>query len=575
MLDLLIITVALVLGIAPASPVPPEPRADAVLILDDLEDLYEPVFFDHRVHADMADMGGGCASCHHHSPESTPYPACRSCHEVSRSRSSLTMPGLKGAYHRQCMACHREWSHRDACTACHLPKVSTATIAGARTGAVANVITAAYRPRLETRRSFVFHTDHETPVVTFHHADHAGTFGLSCADCHQDESCAGCHDSVAAVSTPEPSAVRASCSTCHDRQAQQDCSFCHKTCEQDDLFDHAIAVGWPLEPHHADLECATCHGPADAFTTPSGGCTDCHAGLGVSQINHRTLSPGTDCGDCHEEVAAAMTGSAYRHPPLEDGCTTCHDLDDSDQRFFLRDSMSALCFACHDDVQDCFEHATLVHGPAQGDHGCTTCHAPHGSSQPGLLRQSRDALCLGCHDRPVDAGGGQPLKNVAAQLRAGPNRHGALRDGDCTACHQPHGTASARLLRAPYPTKFYASYSADTYALCFGCHEEQRAWTEQQTSTTGFRNGDANLHWKHVQGAKGRACHVCHDPHASSDPFCIRETVQFDRGLWSFSMGYEQTQDGGRCAPACHEPAEYRRSDLLARAPVPVADVNP
>ncbi|MFN3695286.1 MAG: cytochrome c3 family protein, partial [Ignavibacterium sp.] len=31
------------------------------------------------------------------------------------------MPDLKGAYHRQCMDCHREWSGETGCNSCHVP----------------------------------------------------------------------------------------------------------------------------------------------------------------------------------------------------------------------------------------------------------------------------------------------------------------------------------------------------------------------------------------------------------------------------------------------------------------------
>ena len=55
-------------------------------------------------------MGGGCENCHHYNT-SGPILKCSSCHESSRKREDVSIPDLKGAYHRQCMDCHREWSH--------------------------------------------------------------------------------------------------------------------------------------------------------------------------------------------------------------------------------------------------------------------------------------------------------------------------------------------------------------------------------------------------------------------------------------------------------------------------------
>ena len=57
-------------------------RAPNVVILNELEDLYLPVPFDHKGHADMAEMTKGCVVCHHYTPEGTPHPACKACHEV-------------------------------------------------------------------------------------------------------------------------------------------------------------------------------------------------------------------------------------------------------------------------------------------------------------------------------------------------------------------------------------------------------------------------------------------------------------------------------------------------------------
>ena len=91
------------------------------ITLDILSKRYGPVEFSHGYHADMA---GDCASCHHHSPKGT-TPACGECHEpiiVYHYDPAQGGPnlGLKGAYHGQCMDCHKEMeSGPMGCTDCH------------------------------------------------------------------------------------------------------------------------------------------------------------------------------------------------------------------------------------------------------------------------------------------------------------------------------------------------------------------------------------------------------------------------------------------------------------------------
>ena len=92
------------------------------ITLDILSKRYGPVEFSHSYHAEIA---GDCASCHHHSPEGT-TPACGECHEpiivyhYDPTKKGGPDLGLKGAYHRQCLGCHKEMeSGPIGCTDCH------------------------------------------------------------------------------------------------------------------------------------------------------------------------------------------------------------------------------------------------------------------------------------------------------------------------------------------------------------------------------------------------------------------------------------------------------------------------
>ncbi len=93
------------------------------LTLSSLERMYQPVVFSHAMHAEMSE---DCATCHHHS-DAGQTPACRECHGAPFDPENLNMPGLKGAYHLQCMTCHRELGAPVGCTECHAKRVSQTT----------------------------------------------------------------------------------------------------------------------------------------------------------------------------------------------------------------------------------------------------------------------------------------------------------------------------------------------------------------------------------------------------------------------------------------------------------------
>jgi predicted CXXCH cytochrome family protein len=497
---------------APAAP-PPD-----VVILDDLEDLYEPVPFDHAVHADMAAFTTGCTTCHHHSPEAEPHPACRSCHEPSSARDHLSMPGLKGAYHRQCMSCHRAWSGHASCGACHRPKD--------RPGIPGDPGPAPGRPdsfghihaALRAEPTFVYRTvQGPGPLVTFHHGDHALGYGLGCVDCHRGDSCIRCHDGTAPRRRIEHGS---SCLSCH---VERSCTFCHDVAERPP-FDHAGATGWSLEPYHRDVACSACHGPERSYGTPSSVCHACH-------VPRRAGADGL----------AGIAG-----PPSAHASAT---LD---------------CLACHDEVRQLLSHANVVHGATAGGAGCTSCHGGAGTLSPRVPPDHRMELCLGCHDEPIERETGRPLANIAALLSDHPSHHGPVRSGDCTACHDPHASRHARLLVDAYPAGFYATFERDRYELCFRCHGEDRVCAVSGVGATGFREGDRNLHRVHVNRAKGRTCRACHEVHASSRPFHIREAVPFGESSWMLPINYEQTVDGGTCTPACHGGQSYRRGVAVA-----------
>ncbi len=90
-----------------------------IYTLSSLEKLYQPVIFSHAMHADITD---NCATCHHYS-EAGQTLSCGECHGAPFDPKNLNRPGLKGAYHLQCMDCHKEIGGPVGCTECHAKKV--------------------------------------------------------------------------------------------------------------------------------------------------------------------------------------------------------------------------------------------------------------------------------------------------------------------------------------------------------------------------------------------------------------------------------------------------------------------
>lgn len=64
-----------------------------------------------------------CMGCHHNSPNSTKPPKCATCHGEAFKPGQSERPGLKGAYHGQCLSCHQimkvEEPKATDCVGCH------------------------------------------------------------------------------------------------------------------------------------------------------------------------------------------------------------------------------------------------------------------------------------------------------------------------------------------------------------------------------------------------------------------------------------------------------------------------
>jgi hypothetical protein len=297
----------------------PEEGPDVIVInkLKGNQDIYKEVTFSHRLHAEMSEMSGGCVTCHHYNPPGKII-GCDNCHNSSRKRDDVNRPDLKGAYHRQCMDCHREWSGGVECSACHQLKTKDPS----KDKLVASTAKKSHA-KLETPEKITFKTPKaEGKTVNFFHKEHIDLFGLDCQSCHSNDGCVKCHDQRPASAKPKMSVdlKHKACSSCHDTKSKNNCVTCHNDKDARG-FNHLASTGFNLSSYHSKLSCVRCHTTQGKFIGLSKNCNTCHGTWTKEKFNHKVtglvlneIHIEFDCESCH-------TNPTYAKPE----CATCHD----------------------------------------------------------------------------------------------------------------------------------------------------------------------------------------------------------------------------------------------------------
>ena len=264
-------------------PRPMPAQGPAVVLLNQLSAQYEPVIFAHKLHSQMSEMSGGCAVCHHFN-QANRILACRDCHSEDQPKTILE-PGLRGAYHRLCLKCHREWNQDTKCSVCHaLKTANSAPVVAPDPSDIMGTL----HPDVKEPVTKIYQTsDAQGKLVTFRHQEHIQRFGFKCAACHHEDNCGDCHRTKN-VPTVAMSVMQhhARCAICHQTTGSSDiCAHCHSD-EEIPPFTHE-QTGLALNEDHQIADCVDCHVDGRFHQEPT--CSACHE----ADVSYPAKLPGT------------------------------------------------------------------------------------------------------------------------------------------------------------------------------------------------------------------------------------------------------------------------------------------
>ena len=285
------------------------------------EPTWGPVDFPHKLHARMSDFKEGCTTCHHNSPTDKFHPTCKECHDPNVKQEQIKKPGLQGAYHRQCLNCHINWSKDTECKVCHRYDPHQMKFAQFTSP----------NPRIKICKEpekIVFDTNYkQNRFVTFFHNDHTDQFRLDCKNCHQNQPCISCHyqnERTVPLGAVSREMAESKCVHCHDTNQKENCERCHRQKPLEERFNHDKETRWALGIYHSSASCNKCHKPNQVKKKTASSCMACHQDWNAENFDHDVAGiklnedhADLECHDCH-------LNKQYEQKP---SCVECHDND--------------------------------------------------------------------------------------------------------------------------------------------------------------------------------------------------------------------------------------------------------
>lgn len=265
-----------------------------------------------------------------------------------------------------------------------------------------------------------------------------------------------------------PSSIVASPPESAEAQPTASCSDCH---EQAGAFiNNPHARGKMDQGQVPNAVCESCHGSGTAHMD---------AGGDTTMIKGLKGAEGADaCLTCHARPDGKTThrGSAHANT-AEVNCKSCHVIHSTGGTPYklLVKPATELCGTCHLGAAASFRDKPYSHRLGRGGMECSTCHDPHARAGKANIRETRsgEVICLSCH---ADKRGPFAYE------------HGARVQGDCTSCHEAHGSN--------YPKQLKRS---NVLQLCSECH-----------SPTGKTYGSQPPSFHNTGFARYQNCTSCH-----------------------------------------------------------------
>lgn len=203
---------------------------------------------------------------------------------------------------------------------------------------------------------------------------------------------------------------------------------------------------------------------------------------GNTVYSQTEMSPkkGESCitSNCHTQ----MDKVKYLHGPVAAGeCAACHGSAPkhiSNPEKYKFKQISRVSEKCYS-CHEKFKPKKFVHSPVENGE-CLACHNPHGSDHKFQLLSRGGDVCFACHDEDI-------VKDEFV--------HGPAAVGGCIACHEPHTADYEKNLRVS---------GAD---LCFMCHVDKAEAINQATF---------------VHKPVSQNCTSCHNPHSAPKQFFLQ-----------------------------------------------------
>lgn len=345
------------------------------------------------------------------------------------------------------------------------------------------------------------HTPVKTGDCTGCHSPHTSAHGKLLAASPR-AICLTCHADVvpAKASSAHKVVVEGNCVACHDPHASNNkanlktagnalCVGCHTA-----LKDAITTVKFKHAP--VTDGCLGCHNPHASEKAPHllrsavpSLCVGCHAPDSPSfSRQHAGYPVGRgNCVSCHQPHGSNTPGmllATVHGPVASKRCDQCHNPATSPRPFETKRAGFELCGTCHGAMLKDTLDKRHAHWPVLDRKGCLNCHEPHASRQPKLVNVDEATLCGRCHKDTLDwqARLAQREQQDRAALKKkkrveiGALTHEPVQKGRCSACHVPHGSDEARLMRQD-----------STIELCGSCHD----WLKHNSHPMGERYRDA------------------------------------------------------------------------------------